>query len=192
MAEQTVESVRQPVVSLGCQPEVGGAGHLLQAADHLLCQCAGLIELIPDRVYATESRTIRGGTIGKHVRHVLDHYSAILTSLADQCPIDYDHRERGLSMEASREAAMEAIRETRSRIESLGSGTLAQRVRVRVMVSGDGSEVELDSTIGRELAFATHHAVHHQAMMKAMAAEFGVELSSEFGKAPSTINFERR
>lgn len=63
-------------------------------------------------------------------------------------------------------------------------------VRVRVMVSGDGAETELVSSLARELAFATHHAVHHQAMMRAIAGEFGVEASSDFGKAPSTINHE--
>jgi hypothetical protein len=51
--------------------------------------------------------------------------------------------------------------------------------------------VELVSTLGRELAFATHHAVHHQAMMKAIAFEFGVEVEECFGKAPATVNAER-
>jgi uncharacterized damage-inducible protein DinB len=58
------------------------------------------------------------------------------------------------------------------------------------MVAGDGSCATLSTTIGRELAFATHHGVHHQAMMRAIAGEFGVDVSPTFGKAPSTINHE--
>jgi hypothetical protein len=59
------------------------------------------------------------------------------------------------------------------------------------MLSGDGHEAELESTLGRELVFATHHAIHHHAMMSAIASEFGIKVGPDFGKAPSTINHER-
>lgn len=58
------------------------------------------------------------------------------------------------------------------------------------MVAESGLEVDLASTLGRELAFATHHAVHHAAMMKAIASEFGVTAETAFGKAPSTLLYE--
>ena len=64
-------------------------------------------------------------------------------------------------------------------------------VRIRVMLSGDGTEAELDSTVVREVAFATHHGIHHVAMMKAIAGEMGVSLDGDIGKAPSTIQHER-
>jgi hypothetical protein len=59
------------------------------------------------------------------------------------------------------------------------------------MLTSDGVDAELGSTLGRELAFATHHAVHHHAMLGAIAAELGVATPPEFGKAPSTIRHER-
>jgi hypothetical protein len=67
-----------------------------------------------------------------------------------------------------------------------------QSVAVQVMTS-PGTEVCLRSTIAREIAFATHHAVHHQAMMRAIAKELQAEcLDASFGVAPSTIDHERR
>ena len=157
----------------------------------LLRQCAGFVGAISDEAYIGESATIRGGTIGKHVRHSLDHFAAAIGVL--ECPgvIDYDHRARNVPMETSRAAALERLAAIEESMGMLDASALEKVVRVRFMVSGDGVEAELTSTIGRELAFASHHAIHHHAMMKAMAAEFGVSTGAEFGRAPSTVQFDR-
>jgi hypothetical protein len=105
--------------------------------------------------------------------------------------IDYDHRKRNTPIEGDKFLALDAIDELRIRLAGAASEGLCRPVVVRVMIDGEGSEVELASTLGRELAFATHHAVHHQAMMKAIAQEFGVEAEEGFGKAPSTVHAER-
>ena len=50
--------------------------------------------------------------------------------------------------------------------------------------------IELSSTIGRELGFAGHHAIHHIAMVKIIVAKtIGMdvkELSPNFGRASSS------
>ncbi len=153
----------------------------------MLEQCAAFVGCIGDREYATDSRTHKGGTMGKHVRHVLDHFRAALDGAAGETVIDYDHRARNVPMETDRRAALEAITALRGRLAALPDTDMTQAVRVRVMLSGDGAEAELSSTLGRELAFASHHAVHHHAMLKAIAAEFAIDPGEEFGKAPSTI-----
>ena len=60
---------------------------------------------------------------------------------------------------------------------------------------GGGGEMILKSTIGRELGFCAHHAIHHMAMVKIIAVQtLGIkedELPSDFGKAPSTVQFEQ-
>ena len=62
--------------------------------------------------------------------------------------------------------------------------------------SKDSRDMALSSTIGRELGFAAHHAIHHMAMIKIIAIEtIGLdpsELPPDFGKAPSTVKFENR
>lgn len=160
------------------------------AADAILNQCGRMIELVDDGAYATASGVLRGGTIGKHVRHALDHYCALL-DCDGSAPVDYDHRDRATAIETDRAAACGEIDRLRGVISGLDAEMLGKATRVRVMLSGAGEEAVLDSTIGRELFFATHHAIHHQAMIKAIAAEHGAELDGEFGTAPSTINHER-
>ncbi len=161
-----------------------------KAAIVLLEQCAGFIESIPEPVYTADATTIRGGTIGKHVRHALDHFAAALGGTANPAPIDYDHRARNVPMETERASALATIRAIQAQIGALDEAAMASPVRIRVMLASDGSEAVLPSTLVRELAFATHHAIHHNAMMKTIAAEFGLEVGDQFGKAPSTLNFE--
>ena len=61
-------------------------------------------------------------------------------------------------------------------------------------LSSDLDEMGLNSTIGRELGFVLHHAIHHMAMCKIIATKTlkfeENELPIGFGKAPSTLIFE--
>ncbi|MCA9287652.1 MAG: hypothetical protein KDA05_03655 [Phycisphaerales bacterium] len=172
-------------------PDSGDPACVAAAAGAVLEQCARFIQCLPEGCYARESRLIRGGTIGKHVRHTVDHFAAAVGGLDAGEPIDYDHRSREVPMETTPSVAIEAIGRLRDRLGSLDAPAMGRPVRIRVMVAGDGTEATLDSSLGRELHFAFHHAVHHHAMLKAIAGEFGVEAPSEFGIAPSTVNYQR-
>lgn len=159
------------------------------AADCILAECAALVEEVPDVVYSCDSVTLRGGTIGKHLRHVVDHFLAAVGGDSQaESVIDYDNRLRNVPMESSRAVAIREIEAARARVNAVRACAAIQPVRVRIMISRDGASAELSSTLAREIAFATHHAIHHQAMMRAIAGEFGIAISDAFGKAPSTLH----
>lgn len=167
--------------------------HALDAASGaVLTQCLALVDHVDDRAFGAPSHRLAGGTLGKHLRHVLDHYSALLNAIEDPSgpPVTYDRRERHVAMECDRAAARAAIHALRGRLQEVLRAGVDAPVRVLVLPSPDATEIELRSTFGRELAFATHHAIHHQAMMRSIAAEFGVSLDDSFGKAPSTLRHE--
>lgn len=171
---------------------MAGRDPVAAAAVAMMDRCETFILAVPMDKYAVESKTLRGGTIGKHVRHILDHFRATLDVVSIVgAVIDYDHRERNVPMETQPREAILAIRMIRSRLLELDAAALESAVRVRVMLSGDGNEAELGSTLARELAFVSHHAVHHHAMLGAIASELGVVLDQDFGKAPSTVSHER-
>lgn len=158
-------------------------------ADAILEQCADFLSEVPHARYAAPSATVTGGTIGKHARHVLDHFRAALTTPASD-PIDYDHRARGGSVETDPHAARAEIASLRAIVRGIDDARMNTPVTARVMLTGAGETADLRSTLGRELFFATHHAIHHHTMMKTIGREFGVEAPAGFGAAPSTINFE--
>lgn len=173
------------------QGECGTCKPLVATACEALGGCEAVLSRLPEGAMTTPSRVLSGGTIGKHVRHVVDHYAAALAALDTGGVIDYDKRERDVPSEKDRAAALAVLAATASRLRGLSGEDLDRPVRVRVMIDGTGREMELSSTLGRELAFATHHAVHHQAFVGAIAAELGVKVEAEFGRAPSTVHHDR-
>lgn len=158
-------------------------------ADAILGQCADFLTALPGDVYAAPSASMAGGTIGKHVRHALDHFRAALTTPACD-PIDYDRRARGGNVETDLAAALDEIGHLRSIVQGLDEAAMTTPVTARVMLTGAGETADLRSTLGRELFFATHHAIHHHAMIKAIGREFGIEAPDGFGTAPSTLNYQ--
>lgn len=159
------------------------------AADAILDQCERFIRACPPGCYAEPCGTVGGGTVGKHARHVLDHFSRALNTPASE-PIDYDTRIRGGAVETDPEAACGQISELRGILADLTEDRMGEPVTARVMLTGDGTCAELGSTRGRELFFATHHAIHHHSTMRTIGEQMGLNIPDDFGMAPSTIKFE--
>lgn len=59
------------------------------------------------------------------------------------------------------------------------------------MLATDGREVAFASTLSRELAFAVHHCIHHNALSKVLLRHHFPDavMPPAFGLAPSTTNF---
>lgn len=173
------------VKGVGGAPEAAAA-----AAAAVLGQCEAFLGGLSESAYTAPSARLMGSTIGQHVRHSVDHFAAALRALEGEA-IAYDHRERNTPIESDLAAASARIRELRDALRGIGGSACAERVRVRVMLTSEGDEAELHSTLARELAFAAHHATHHHAMMAAIASEVGAACPAGFGKAPSTLHHER-
>eukprot|EP00667_Euglena_gracilis_P017235 EG_transcript_18134 len=128
-------------------------------------------------------------SIGGHTRHSIDHFSKLLFTDWSQ-PVRYDDRtrSRGGDVEndpAAARSALEAIVQRLGDFEQ-GGTDLHQPVTVAFMRGSDFSEFEMRSTVEREIAFLTHHAIHHLAMIKLIAASMQYELDEDLGLAPST------
>ncbi len=172
-----------------CQETLENA-RATRAATVVLSQCRAFLAHVSPEVYTCRCEAMFGSTIGQHVRHALDHFSAVLTALDGEI-IDYDDRERQTPVESDVGAAASRIESLLQRLGALTEDRDGSTVRVRVMLDSDGTEAVLGSTLARELAFAAHHAVHHQAMITTIAQEQGLRVPEGFGKAPSTRKHER-
>ncbi|GAA5849952.1 hypothetical protein JCM9279_002472 [Rhodotorula babjevae] len=142
-----------------------------------------------------QSKLSSGSTIGKHARHLADHYRLLLdgtarAAAASSSPIDvnYDIRSRNLAAETSHAACVESFEHLRAQLADVtreGHGVDPERA-VRLHATTP-FEVEVGSSFARELWFASFHAVHHFALIRVIATEQGIEVPSEFGVAPSTL-----
>lgn len=162
-------------------------------------------------------------SIGQHYRHSMDHLelaalvasnsnsigglkeSELTVQRTDPVTLNYDLRVRGGTLEKDVDEAakrIESVIQVLGEIEindSLDQTLITdEKVYASFMLSGDASdpEMRLTSTIGRELGFAAHHALHHLAMVKVICIHtIGLEdkeLGLDFGKAPSTIRFDNK
>jgi uncharacterized damage-inducible protein DinB len=144
-----------------------------------------LVMTLPTEAY--RARTARAsGAIGEHVRHVLDHVSA-LTGAAPNSVLSYDHRIRGTSIESEPSAAVRELMRLDLALERWTERSLDEPVAVAAVLDGDGQSVTGWSTLARELAFVMNHTIHHQAII-ALLLEFQghAPLDDRFGYAPST------
>lgn len=183
-----IQAISCPETSrCGSAEAVGSAGILSLPLAELLRELAGVVaQLNPAQYNERCGETFFNGNIGGHVRHCLDHIRAIL----DGFPVglvDYDHRERGTSIETDPFAARDEIRRLRRLAEDLAQIEDEAPVRVAVLPTRDGQSVTLLSTLGRELAFVLSHTIHHNATIKGMALALRVALPPSFGYAPSTL-----
>ncbi|MEM1166859.1 MAG: DinB family protein [Planctomycetota bacterium] len=147
-------------------------------------QLASFIRSLPVGAYTAPTAT-NVGAIGGHVRHTIDHFLAWEQGF-DGGVIDYDARERGTVIETDPDAAATALEQFAARLRTVAVSDLASPVQVRTALSASGELVGVPSTLARELAFVFSHAVHHNAILCAIANVESIPLPEGFGVAPST------
>ena len=137
----------------------------------------------------TADASLHIGTIGGHVRHMLDHVNALIESPLGE-PIDYDTRQRDTPVENDPHAAVDAIKQAVQALRERPPHRADQADRAVVILtalSQDDAPRPFSSTFDRELAFVLSHTVHHAAMIAAIARQLDVVVPSSFGVAPSTL-----
>ena len=151
-----------------------------------------LLAELEDLLIGVDAETYRArlapgvsGSIGEHVRHCVDHVTALL-SASQVTTLSYDRRQRGTAVESEPLAAMRQIAECRRVLDSWCGRSLDDPIRVSSLVSASGETVIGWSTLGRELAFVLSHTIHHQALIALLLAIRGLDVPDRFGYAPST------
>ena len=140
---------------------------------------------IPSHLYTAPVTGHVSGSLGAHIRHCLDHVSALL-SAEPSAILSYDRRRRGTAIEGDPAAALQQIIRLKAALERSSSRSLDEPVRVASQIDHTGSAIVGWSTFGRELAFVLSHTIHHQATMAAVLALHGAGTPDGFGYAPST------
>jgi uncharacterized damage-inducible protein DinB len=140
---------------------------------------------VPPEVYRART-TNASGAVGEHVRHVLDHVSALI-GVSPTLVLSYDHRTRGSSVESDPSAAVREMMRLDAALERWTDRSLHEPIAVASQVAADGQSVTGWSTLARELAFVMTHTIHHQAIIALLLEFQGREpLDERFGYAPST------
>ncbi len=157
---------------------VAALGRLLDELELLVCD-------ISPEAYRARPLSAVSGSVGEHLRHCLDHVSALLDHEPDLV-LSYDSRRRGTPVETEPVAALAQILECRQLLALWSWGGLDRPVAVSSAMSPSGDLATTWSTIGREFAFVVNHTIHHQALMAMLLAIQGVRVPERFGLSPSS------
>ena len=156
-----------------------------------LASASQLIEQLPKDKYNHIESPYFESCLGKHMRHILDHYLCFQRDL-DSGVIDYEQRQRQTQLETDKDYALVVIQQLDRFLLDLEQAHTEDRA-IKVLLCNDVSlplGEATDSSIRRELQFLQGHSVHHFALIAAMLRFYGITVSREFGIAPSTLVHE--
>ncbi|OBZ90092.1 hypothetical protein A0J61_01847 [Choanephora cucurbitarum] len=157
----------------------------------LLQQAIDLLQLIENDQYTKISDVMPGSTIGKHLRHLYDHFR-LLYAKCDDIPdnwiVDYDIRARNDPSESDRLIAIDRFKEMQSVVRKNSHVSLDTPLTLSATITAaDNNKYQFSSSFGRELFYCCIHAIHHYASIKAICVEQNISTPKEFGVAPSTL-----
>ena len=160
---------------------------LVEAAQDVLLQGLGLLFELGDYTFSRNVETPFNASIGKHYRHVLEHFQSLIKGQRSG-EIDYDARQRNVRIESEVTYASIATCDVLRALKRYTEETLAQNCRVTNSVGYSSSQAAtFQSNISRELAYCVGHAIHHYAIIRLICHEVGITVPPEFGIAPSTL-----
>ena len=130
-----------------------------------------------------------GARIGNHVRHVLDHFYALL-QLADSHTVDYNVRSRDSLTETDIGFAQAQIDEILVKLDNMEFDDRVVECVSEIDVA-ESKSASFPSTASREGLWVLNHTIHHVALIKVLAEQRGILLSEQIGLAPATATYQR-
>ncbi|MDR5873527.1 DinB family protein [Vreelandella gomseomensis] len=135
-------------------------------------------------------------SLGKHVRHILEHYQTLLDACATSSPqtiFDYENRLREAALETQPGYAGDRTEALQAGLTALATMPHDAALTLNYPVKGDADDsVALPTSLGRELAFLTSHSIHHMALLGLLCEQLGIALPEHFGVHPSTLRYWAR
>ncbi len=162
---------------------------LLKATIDALKQIGILLEVLGQQAKASQSNLFIDARIGAHVRHVHDHFKALLSGLETGC-VDYNQRRRSSPAETD----ITLCEQEHRNILSALAASESVPTRLTIISEIDCFTIEntaLPSTVERELLYLINHTIHHVAIIKLILSHHGIETPGYLGLAPSTASYMR-
>lgn len=152
-------------------------------------QLRHLLEDLENVVYKESLAPLHYHSVGQHVRHITEFYQCLLKGY-ETGEVNYDARERNLSIEVDKTFALEVITALKSRLN------FYQNDKQLILQTAFGLEeaISIPSSFFRELTYLIEHTIHHLAIIKIALNEVypEIQIAPDFGVAHSTIKHRNR
>ncbi len=163
---------------------------LLEATQSSLSQIQFIIETLSTEQQHLCENIYADSGIGRHVRHVVDHFLALKNGLG-KFYIDYDKRHRDSLIETDIEIATNCLVELQGWLLSLNNDNIHFVIKSEIHCEKQ-QVVKIFSNLERELLYLINHTIHHAAFIKLMAQQFEIMMPDEIGIAPGTASYFRQ
>lgn len=153
-------------------------------------QAKRFLNCLTEEQYTCVVKPYFSSSAGTHMRHILDHYLALMHREGNT--VNYNIRHRFSDVENSITEAKAQLDTISIWLGALDENILNMPVEVisEVSVSEQQDFAGL-STFGRELVFVSSHAVHHYFTLKLIAKMQDIVIDADLGLAPATASFQR-
>ncbi|KXI26864.1 hypothetical protein [Paraglaciecola hydrolytica] len=132
------------------------------------------------------------GSMGAHMRHILDHYIALQQGLSSHI-VDYNRRHRDSDVALCPKSALQSWLQIKTWLIDVGRLETNLSLTIVCEISLTTSQnSQTTSTLGRELLFVASHAIHHFSLLLVMSSLQGKHCSPNFGLAPATASHLRQ
>jgi DinB family len=158
---------------------------LVKTAIAQLQRLKTVLDHIKDDDYALPLDTLKGSSISKHVRHVVEFYECLLFNTTDDI-LCYDDRKRNSLLEGNIKYTLDYMTEIMDVLERIEDNK-----PVQLISKYEGQQITMESSLYRELTYNIEHTVHHLAIISiAVQVHFPyIQLAENFGYADSTIQY---
>lgn len=148
-------------------------------------QCIYIARSLTPQQY-TYSPEPEVASVGAHIRHLIEYVQCFEEQVRSGV-INYNERSRDQSIQNDPFAAMKALEKVQEKVQKL-EGKLHGDDTVNVIEAVDMQHpnVEVTSTVERELMFLCNHATHHFALINRIVGSWDNIDMSQLAKAPST------
>jgi hypothetical protein len=150
-------------------------------------QLVSVLGTLNEDNFRTPLPVLSGGTIGRHVRHLVEFYQCLFGGLVTGM-VDYDARARNAMLEEDPALAVAALQYLMRRVGEVQ----ADQPLVLCTRYGPGEKVSIPTTLYRELVYNLEHCIHHQATIRIGLRTLSqpAPLPDSFGVAPSTLQYQ--
>jgi DinB superfamily len=130
-------------------------------------------------------------SIGKHFRHILDHYFCFISGLK-RGHISYDQRQRDQAIETERLYTLGKVQQLIDELKALANQP-DSAIKVSLSSSPDTPCTNpSDSSLARELIFLQGHTTHHYAIISSQLKFMEFQVDDNFGVAASTQLYNKQ
>lgn len=142
--------------------------------------------------YQAHLELLSNSTIGQHTRHIIEFFNCLIEQSheSDTPLISYGKRRRDFLIESAPDHALQNVLQICEQVKELDP---TKSCWLDCEEHGE-EDLQVLSTIGRELVYTIEHAIHHLAIVKiALKAVIpSISLPEHFGVAPSTIRYRQQ